>query len=157
MKKSKAKEAKRLYINGHSVSDIARVLHITRGTVYNYKKKDLQRGVDWDELALAKLRDIESVKMSEKQFISTLIKSFEERLEEIQALDAPSALKIIKEYTSAYYKLKNPQKEDCKSAVTESVSKTIYAISQIALEDDNKAVIEFLSSKSDEIVERVLG
>ena len=59
-------------------------------------------------------------------------------------------------YANSYYKLKAPLKNDCKSAIIDSTSKTIYEISQMALEDDNKIMVEFLSKNADKIIERVL-
>ena len=47
-------------------------------------------------------------------------------------------------------------KNDCKSAIIDAVSKTIYELSQMALEDDNKMMVEFLSNNADKIIERVI-
>ena len=153
---TKHQHSKELYIKGMSISDIARTLCITRATIYAYRKKDLEAGVEWDDLALANARDVSGVKMSEKEFLTTLIKSFESALETIGDKEPIEKLQILKEFSTTYYKLKAPIKTDCKSQVLDAITKTIYEISQIALEENDTTVANFLSTKADIIINRTI-
>ena len=148
-------QMKQLYINGTNISDISTLLHVTRQTVYAAKNRDLKKGLDWDELRLAKLQDVAGTKMSEKGFISHLIKGYEEAIDGLGELPAKERLKLLEQYAQAYYRLKAPLKTDCKAQVTDAIMQTIYKISELALEDGNKDVIDFLSKHSDKIVQRV--
>lgn len=156
-KNSKLQTVKKLYIDGKTISEICQIANISKATFYNLKKKDLENAIDWDELAFSKAIDPSGVKLSEKEFLTTLIRSFEDALKNLDDIEDPTKrLQLLKEYANSYYKLKAPLKNDCKSAVIDAISKTIYELSQMALEDDNKTMVEFLSSNADKIIERVL-
>lgn len=152
----KHEEIKKLYIEGASISDIATLTNTTRQTIYRYKKKDLEAGVDWDALALANSRDLKNVKLSEEAFLNSLILSYEDAFKELANLTPQEQLQVLKDYSSMYYKLKAPLKSDCKSQVASAITNTIYELSQIALSQDNNCVVEFLSQNSDFIVQKVL-
>ena len=154
---TKKQTVKKYYIDGKSVAEICNIVGISRATFYNHKKKDLDDGIDWDDLAFSKVIDPSRVKLNEKEFLTTLIRSFEDALKNLDDIEDPTKrLQLLKEYANSYYKLKAPLKNDCKSAVIDAVSKTIYELSQMALEDDNKIMVEFLSNNADKIIERVL-
>jgi len=154
---TKKQTVKKYYIDGKSVAEICNIVGISRATFYNHKKKDLDDGIDWDDLAFSKVIDPSGVKLNEKEFLTTLIRSFEDALKNLDDIEDPTKrLQLLKEYANSYYKLKAPLKNDCKSAVIDAISKTIYELSQMALEDDNKIMVEFLSNNADKIIERVL-
>lgn len=156
-KNTKIQTIKKLYIDGKTISEICQIVGISRATFYNLKKKDLDSGIDWEELAFSKAIDPSETKLNEKEFLTTLIRSFEDALKNLDDIEDPTKrLQLLKEYANSYYKLKVPLKNDCKSAIIDSTSKTIYEISQMALEDDNKIMVEFLSKNADKIIERVL-
>ena len=153
----KTQTIKKYYIEGKSIGDICNIFGISRATFYNHKKKDLDNGIDWDDLAFSKAIDPSGVKLNEKEFLTTLIRSFEDALKKLDEIEDPTKrLQLLKEYANSYYKLKAPLKNDCKSAIIDAVSKTIYELSQMALEDDNKMMVEFLSNNADKIIERVI-
>ena len=153
----KTQTIKKYYIVGKSIGDICNIVGISRATFYNHKKKDLDNGIDWDDLAFSKAIDPSGVKLNEKEFLTTLIRSFEDALKKLDEIEDPTKrLQLLKEYANSYYKLKAPLKNDCKSAIIDAVSKTIYELSQMALEDDNKMMVEFLSNNADKIIERVI-
>lgn len=153
----KTQTIKKYYIEGKSIGDICNIVGISRATFYNHKKKDLDNGIDWDDLAFSKAIDPSGVKLNEKEFLTTLIRSFEDALKKLDEIENPTKrLQLLKEYANSYYKLKAPLKNDCKSAIIDAVSKTIYELSQMALEDDNKMMVEFLSNNADKIIERVI-
>lgn len=156
-KNTKIQTIKKLYIDGKTISEICQIVGISRATFYNLKKKDLDSGIDWEELAFSKAIDPSETKLNEKEFLTTLIRSFEDALKNLDDIEDPTKrLQLLKEYANSYYKLKVPLKNDCKSAIIDATSKTIYEISQMALEDDNKIMVEFLSKNADKIIERVL-
>ena len=148
---------KQLYLEGKSITDIATITGVTRQTIYAQKKRDLKEGIDWDELQLARAQDVSGTKMSEKAFLSSLIKSYEEALEGLNALSPKERLMLTTQYAQSYYRLKAPFKTDCKAQVMDAITKSIYKISEIAIEEDNKAVIEFLSKHSEKIVQRCIN
>ena len=153
----KTQTIKKYYIEAKSIGDICNIVGISRATFYNHKKKDLDNGIDWDDLAFSKAIDPSGVKLNEKEFLTTLIRSFEDALKKLDEIEDPTKrLQLLKEYANSYYKLKAPLKNDCKSAIIDAVSKTIYELSQMALEDDNKMMVEFLSNNADKIIERVI-
>ena len=157
MAREKNAKIKKLYIEGKTIGVICNTMGISRATIYNHKKKDFEDGIDWDDLAFSKAIDPSGVRHNEKEFLTTLIKSFEEALKKLDDIEDPTKrLALLKEYASSYYKLKAPLKNDCKQAVLETASRTVYELSQMALEQDNKHLVEFLSSNAETIIERVV-
>jgi len=153
----KRKRARELFIEGKSPTDIATALRVSRPTVYNYKAADLKEGIDWEDLRYQKNTSASSTDADEKKFLNTLIESFELGLAELNELEAPKRLEALTKFVNAYYKLKQPNKGDCKSAKASGASDAIYALSQIAMDQQNHEVIGFLSDNHDLIVERVLS
>ena len=154
----KHKRAKQLYIDGVSISSIATAVGLTRTTIYTYKSKDLKKGIDWDELRYLKQTSTVSTKTDEKKFLGTLIQSFENAMSELEEIEEPEKrLNILTRFVNAYYKIKSPNKGDTKGAKASGASEAIYAISQLAIEQGNHGVVNFLSENHDIIIERVLS
>lgn len=154
---AKKQTIKKLYCDGKTIAEICAITGVSRATVYNYKKRDFSDGIDWDDIAFSKAIDPNGVRLNEKEFLTTLIRSFEEALKKLDDIEDPAKkLALLKEYANSYYKLKAPLKNDCKSAVLESITKTIYTLSQIALDEDNKAIVDFLSGNAEKIIEQVM-
>ena len=154
----KHKRAKQLYIDGVSISSIATAVGLTRTTIYTYKSKDLKEGIDWDELRYLKQTNATATKSDEKRFLATLIQSFENAMASLEEIEEPKArLQILTQFVSAYYKIKSPNKGDTKGAKASGASEAIYAISQLAIEQGNHGVVNFLSENHDIVIERVLS
>ena len=154
----KKKRAKSLYIDGNSITTIATAVGVTRTTVYNYKSSDLKEGIDWDELRYLKQTNASSTDESEKKFLGTLIIEFENAMHSLHDMEPKERLATLTKFASAYYKLKQPNtKGDSKGAKASGASEAIYALSQLAIEQKNDDVINFLSEYHDVIIERVLS
>jgi len=76
-------------------------------------------------------------------------------LQEIE--DPQKRLDAITKYASAYWKIKQPNPNDCKGQRAQGATDAIYIISQIAIEEKNSAVVGFLSNQTNIIIERVLA
>lgn len=146
-----------MYAAGNSITAIATALGVTRTTIYNYRAADLKEGIDWEELRYLKQTDTSSVQESEKSFLSTLIINFENAMAGIKDLEPKEQLALLTKYASTYYKLKQPSKGDSKAAKASGASEAIYALSQLAMEQQNEDVVSFLSEYHDVIIERVLS
>ena len=136
---------KDMYVKGYSISDIAKTHGVTRQTVYKKKAKDKAAGVDWDALALAKSRDVTTIRKSEEEFILTLIDSFDRAFEEVKKQEPEKRLKILKEYSGAYYRLKAPLKTDVKAQVLSAVQN---AINETEQSNDNIVVGLIISDEN---------
>jgi len=151
-------KAKQLYIDGNSISSIATAVGRTRTTIYTYKAKDLEKGIDWDELRYQKQTSQTVTEVDEKRFLSTLILNFENTMKNLSSIEEPEKrLNILTKFVSAYWKIKAPAKGDCKGAKANGASEAIYALSQLAVEQNSHAVVEFLSNNHDIVIERVLS
>jgi hypothetical protein len=154
--KVKKQHIKQLYIEGKRINDICLSLGITRQTLHRYKKEDAQKGIDWDELAYQKSADIADMASKEKEFLSHLIKSFEQELESLDEIESPvHRLETLDKYVRSYYRIKAPIKTDCRVQVFEALSLFIREMGALAANKENKAVIEFLSEESDFLIEKV--
>ena len=154
----KNQRAKVLYIDGNNITSIATALNLTRTTIYTYKKEDLKNNIDWDELRYLKQTSSIAKDGDEKRFLATLIQSFENAmagLEEIE--DAEKRLNILTRFVGAYHKIKNPTHSDTKGATAKGASQAIYAVSQLAVEQGNTAVVNFLSEYHNIVIERVIS
>lgn len=152
MKQHKRENARNLFVDGRSITDISKALNVTRQTVYAWKKTDREAGIDWDDLALQKAQDVSGVRTTEKEFLLTLINGFEEAIKELEELEPVKRLAAFKEYANTYYKLKAPLKSDCSAQVAQALSKLIYAIGEMALKMGADTVVEFLSENADDII-----
>lgn len=152
--REKIKEA---YLNGMQIDDICTMLNISRGNFYYHKKEDLKRGVNWDFLALDKERDTESIKDKEARFLKTLIISFEKFIDKSDELE-PDMLEKLHKYAETYWKLKAPQKNDAFASKKERehiAKKTIEGIANLALQEQNEAVVQFLSQNAELIIQSI--
>ena len=147
---------RKMYTDGMSVEEIATVHCVTTPSIYYHKKLDAKEGVNWDDLLLLKSRDAQSIDTKEKEFLATLIISFEKTIKTLDEIeDVEKRLSILERYTKSYYTLKAPLKTDCKTQVSEAITTTIHTISSIALSQKAKEVIAFLSDHSDSIITEV--
>ncbi len=155
---SKTERAKQLYAQGHNITDIATTLGLTRTTIYTYRSADLQNGIDWDELRYLKQTSAKSTDESEKRFMGTLILNFENAMKDLETEENPAKrLEILTKFVNAYYKIKQPGKADTKGAKAAGASEAIYTLSQLAIEQQHEAVVQWLSENHDLIIERVLS
>ena len=89
-KNTKVQTIKKLYVDGKTISEICQIVGISRATFYNLKKKDLEDGIDWEDLAFSKAIDPSGTKLNEKEFLTTLIRSFEEALKNLDDIEDPT-------------------------------------------------------------------
>lgn len=54
---SKRELVKNLFIEGKSLDEICIATNLTRQAIYYMKKDDFSKGIDWEALKLANLRD----------------------------------------------------------------------------------------------------
>lgn len=149
---------KNLYLNGTDINDICVSLGITRTNFYYHKNADLKKGCDWDALALNAVRDSSSIKEREANFLKTLISSFEKFIGKSDELDE-RVLEKLHQYAQTYWRLKAPTKNDefsLNARFQQIARDTIEGIAQIALAQNNKAVVEFLAQNADEIIKTAL-
>lgn len=145
---------KEMYLSEMSIEDICTALNVSRGSFYYHKKEDLKKGINWDVLLLNKERDTESIKDKEAKFLRTLIISFEKFIEKSEEL-APETIEKLHKYAETYWKLKAPQKNDifaAKKQKEDIARKTIEGIAKLALQEENNAVMEFLSKNVEAII-----
>lgn len=155
--KLQKEQLKNFYIDGMSVTDICTALNISRDTFYYHKSALRKQGIDIEELRLANLRSQKNLAEKETEFLNTLIIAFEDGIKLIGEIEDPAEkLEILSKYVNTYYKLKAPKDVDCKQQVIDAVTKTIYEISQIAIEKEAHDVVQFLHSNSNTIMERTL-
>jgi len=147
---------RKMYTDGMSVEEIATVYSVTTPAIYYHKNIDTKEGVNWDDLLLLKSRDSQSIDIKEKEFLATLITSFEKTIKTLEEVeDVEKRLSILERYTKSYYTLKAPLKTDCKTQVSEAITTTIHTISSLALSSKSKEVIMFLSDHTDTIIAEV--
>lgn len=152
--REKIKEA---YLNEMSIEDICTTLNITRANFYYHKKEDLKRGINWDILALNKERDTESIREKEARFLKTLITSFEKFIEKSEELE-PETIEKLHKYATTYWRLKSPQQNDVFASRKERediARKAIEGIANLALQEKNQAVVQFLSANAEQIIQTI--
>ena len=156
---SKHQHAKDLYLAGNNIATIAELLGISRTSIYAYKKKDQGRGMDWDDMRFLKATDANDAQRKEEQFVALLIFQFEKALDNMEAMDdaePEKKLAIISKHIDTYYKLKKQQSNPkvSKASIAKDV---LHKISEVALEKEATAVIQFLSTHADQIVSTVIA
>lgn len=153
------KEIKELYISGHSITEIANILNLTRQTIYRRKRKDEQSGLNWDEARLLRKRSPEDIKEKETIFLNTLISSFDKFIKQADKNDGLDGeiLDKLNSYARTYWNLKAPVKMDTKELTLEVATKTLQKIASLALDLKDNAVVSFLSVNSEKIIKEVLG
>ena len=150
----RTQEIKKAYLSGKDVSLICKLLNITRSTFYYHKKKALESGDNWDEALLREKREEKEVRASEEYFLAKLINSFDEILKD----EGNCSLEKLNKYAQTYWKLKAPRNDDefkIKDRLKERGEQVIKEIANLALEQEEQKVIEFLSANSEEIIKRV--
>jgi len=156
--KLQVEQLKSFYVDGTPITEICTALGITRETFYYHKKKMEEAGIDIDDLRLANLRSARNLAEKESEFLSTLISTFEEGLAKLEEIEDPEKrLETLTKYVTIYYKLKAPKKVDCKQQVIEAVTETIQTLAELAMEQENTHVIQFLHENSSEIINRTLS
>ncbi len=148
-------QAKSLFVAGESITSISTVLGLSRATIYSYKKKDLDVGIDWDELKFIKATDKADAITSEQEFVATLINQFERALEGLDDVEPQKRVEILSKYVGTYYKLKQ-QKDNIKVNQADIVKSTIQTLSTLALSHKAHEVIQFLAEHAETIVSEVL-
>lgn len=154
---TKREQIRNLFFSGQGIDAIAKTLGITRQAIYAHKRDDLKNGVDWDEMALIRARDEKELRADENRFLLTLIRSFDEALNELGELDANARLETLQKYANIYYKLKVPLNSDIKAKAAAAVTNAVNAIADIASEHKNTAVTDFLAKNADEILKRAFN
>lgn len=145
-----------MYVEGISIADIATAHGVSDAAIYYHKNADIKEGIDWEALRLAKSRDTKNIDLKEAEFLNTLISSFERDLKKLEEIESPQErLSVLSEYVKTYYRLKAPVKTDCKTQVTEAITKTITSIANIAVDLKSNEVVNFLSEHSDRIIGEV--
>ena len=155
--KIQKEQLKNFYIDGMSVTDICSSLNISRDTFYYHKRAMLKKGIDLEEMRLANLRSQKNLAEKETEFLNTLIIAFESSIKDIEKIEDPEKkLETLTKYINAYYKLKAPKDIDCKQQVVEAISKTVYILSELAMDKNKPEILKFLHENSNLILEKVL-
>ncbi|GMB94354.1 hypothetical protein NHP21011_04460 [Helicobacter heilmannii] len=149
-----AENIRTLYLQGKSYDYICQTLGISKSTINTYRKNAAKEGDDWDTLLLLNRRNTQNIAMSEAYFVGRLIDGFEAQL-----LHTPElSLHELAKYTKLYFQLKQPRNTDelkSKEQQYENAMRVIKAVAELALEQDNRAVVEFLSAQADVIIKAV--
>ncbi|EAK6501283.1 DUF1804 family protein [Campylobacter jejuni] len=152
---SKKELAKSLFIQGKSIKDICVLTGLSRQGIYCMKKDDFSKGIDWEGLKLAALRDEKDLENKEAMFLNALIGEFERFLESASKNELDiDTLEALNKYAKTYWTIKAPQKVDVKALNLQTCKKTIDSIIELA--STNEAVCEWLSDNSDLIISKVL-
>ena len=147
--------AKALYCQGRPIAEIATTLGVSRATVYAWKHKDRDRGVDWDTLRFVKATDSADARHQEQDFVALLIYNFETALDQISALEPGQQLKELTRYASTYYKLKL-QRDNPSVNKADIAKQVLHDLARLALAHEASAVVQFLSDHADAIVSAVI-
>jgi glutamate synthase domain-containing protein 3 len=151
---NKEKLAFDMYKSGKDITTIASSLNISRGTIYNYKKKH-----NWDTKVLFEITDFEDLEAREKKFLATLIQQWESNFDSLKDMELSESLEILEKYTKLYYKLKaskdNPtiQNRNQRKVIAKDV---IQKLSAIAVQKEANCVIEFISNNADAIIDDLI-
>ncbi|EAH9150346.1 DUF1804 family protein [Campylobacter jejuni] len=152
---SKRELVKNLFIQGKSIEDICILTGLTRQGIYYMKKDDFKKGIDWEGLKLATLRDEKNLENKEAIFLNALINEFERFLEGASRNELDiNTLEALNKYAKTYWAIKAPQKVDIKALNLQTCKKTIDSIIELAI--NNEIVCEWLSDNSDLIISKVL-
>ena len=137
---------------GKGVGDIATALGTTRGNVYHHinqaggmdalNKKRVQRSIS-----------NESIEMREEQFLSKLIESFEKLLGEEDSIDLTPTSLI--NFTRAYQAITSAKNHNPARIKREARQEFLVAIRNLAEEQENESVFEFLSKNAEILVNAI--
>ena len=149
-------QIKRFYIeDSKSIDEICTALNINRQTFYYHKKRDKDRGVDWDELRVANQQSKEDLAQKETRFISALITNFEKHIERLEEESPEEAVAIIAKYIKTYHKIKHPVNKSCKQEKLAGANEALKIIGNIAIVEDKKEIALFLSERAEEIISKI--
>lgn len=143
--------ARKLYAKGNTIEEIASILGVSRPTVYAAKRQDKNNNIDWEELLLLNNRSEEEVKAKETIFLNSLINAFDKFIVNAEEL-APETLEKLHIYARTYWNLKAPKQLDEKEITIKAAKSAIEKITNIALQEKNMQVAEFLSKNADLII-----
>jgi len=155
----KREKARKFFVDdGYGVGDIAKALNIQRATIYYYKKTDLEKGIDWDELRYIATLNPEDTHDKEKMFLSVLIQEFNKALIELKNSEVEDKLYKLEQFAKTYYRLKVPDKETGKKLKKDDIAKdVIKKIVALAVDQENMEVAEFLKDNAETIVEDIIS
>lgn len=154
---SKRNKIKDMYIKGIPIATICVTLNMTKANFYYHKNKDLEKGISWDDKKYINSKNTVNLKADEEDFLNTLIYEFKNEMIEIQKIENPvEKLEALNKYVPVYYKLKIPNKSDCKAKYIEIATKVIYSLSELAISQENTQVANFLSKNSETIIEAII-
>ena len=145
-----------LYVAGKTPIQIAAAFGVTEQNIYYHKKDDKKKGMNWDELRLAKMTDIKDIREKETSFISVLLHDYEEALESLKDLKPIERLEALRKYATAYYKLKAPKEHSVTVDKIRVAQDVISQMANLAVDLEYHSVIEFLSKESDTIIHSIL-
>lgn len=153
---------KELYIDGHSPTDISVRLNCDRTTVYHHKRADKQNGIDWDELREQKqynqITSTENFEEDKKEFLITLFNAFKKAKDEILNIeDVGERVTKLNSFANNYRKFLNPSVHDCKSTADKASRKTLEIVIDMAADQNEPKVIEFLSDHFEEITAKTVS
>ncbi|TKX29508.1 DUF1804 family protein [Campylobacter estrildidarum] len=152
---SKRELARNLFVQGKSLEDICVLTGLTRQGIYYMKKDDFGKGIDWEGLKLAALRDEKDLENKEAIFLNALIAEFDKFLKAASENELSiEVLENLNRYAKTYWAIKAPQKIDIKALNLQTCKKTISSIIELA--KNNEVVCEWLSDNSDLIISKVL-
>ena len=143
--------ARKLYAKGNTIEEIASILGVSRPTVKAAKRQDKNNNIDWEELLLLSNRSEEEVKAKETIFLNSLINAFDKFIVNAEEL-APETLEKLHIYARTYWNLKAPKQLDEKEITIKAAKSAIEKITDIALQEKNMQVAEFLSKNADLII-----
>ena len=145
--------ARNLYSSGLSIDEVAGRLGKCRNTINNYRKKDAEKGVDWERLRLRQYMGDKEFENKHRVFLFAMFDAFEKDLPRLSQIDNPTQrLEILDKYSNTYYKLMNAAKrEQPEIAIAEIAGKTLECVAKLALKSDARDVIRFLDERLEEI------
>ncbi|WP_163534178.1 DUF1804 domain-containing protein [Helicobacter suis] len=143
-----------LYLQGKDLNYICTTLGIKKKDIIKSRDQALESGDDWDALLMYNKRNTQESAMSEAYFVARLIEGFETQLTQNPDL----SLEQLAKYTRLYYTLKQPKNTDelrNKEQLHANTMRVIKIIADLALKQQNKAVVSFLSESADLIIKSV--
>lgn len=152
-KTAKIEVARRWYIDGMPIEEIARKMGHTDSTIYNWKRRDAEAGFVWEEMRIES--EVSPQKFSERQrlFLSSLFDDYLNGRNEIKSIEKlDDRLTMLERYATSYYKLVHGAKQNQPQIeVGHIITKIISTIVTIADESGNETIKEWLLENLDTI------
>lgn len=147
---------KKLHIqDNRTMQEIATLLDCTRQNINYYKKRDQQRGIDWEQEKIKRERDAQSLDKKEEIFLANLFEMSENFFKAAKLRLDSKTLESLVKYASLYYKIKNTKKYDEKQTKIKAYDLIIKTIATIAQKNNNAFVCDFLRDKGKEIIDEL--